>query len=191
MGNNKLRRAALAILSTLAIILFFTSTTANASTKTYRDHRDNATVTVHKKVSKVVSVIYQLKNTSKYKKHYQKRSKFYTKVSVINSKTAKLLRKNYKGTITFNRTMGYYGKSYANEQTTPVKGMTNDATDAIFMNVSYFGKNPSKYHNALLSFGYWWNVMDEAPKGNPEGNAVVMKNGRVWFSDNFYEKLPD
>lgn len=93
MENNKLRRAAIAVLSTLAIILFFTSTTANASTKTYRDHRDNATVTVHKKGSKIVSVVYQLKNTSKYKKHYQKRSKFYTKVSVINSKTAKLLRK--------------------------------------------------------------------------------------------------
>ncbi|EHO45197.1 hypothetical protein [Lentilactobacillus kisonensis] len=192
MLKINLKKVAMILVSSLALILFFTSTTANASSKTYRDRRDNATVTVHKRGSKVTSVVYQLKNPSKYKKHYQKRSKFYTKVAVLSSKTATLFRKNYKGTVTFNRKMSYYeSKNYASEQTNPVRGMISDATDAIFMNVSYFGKNPSKYHNALFLFGYWWNTMDEAPKGNPEGNAVVLKNGKVLFSDSFYEKLPD
>ncbi|WP_261907146.1 hypothetical protein [Lentilactobacillus kefiri] len=189
--NINLRKLFLCILSSMAVVLFLTSGAVSASTKTYRDHHDNAVVTVHKRAGKVTSVVYQLKHANKYKKRYQKRSRFYTKVSVINSKTAKLIRKNYKGTVTFNDKMRYYGHLYASEQTTPIKGMTGDATDAIFMNVAYYGKNPQKYHNALLSFGYWWNTMDDTPKGNPEGNVIVFKNGRVSFSDDLYSKLPD
>lgn len=192
MSNIKFRRLIGLLLSSLAVFLLFLSTTANASKKVYRDKHDNATVMVNKKNGKVTSVVYQLKNTSKYKKHYQKRSKFYTKATIVNNTTAKLVRKNYKGVVTFNSNMDYSeSKKYVTVQTNPLRGEVGDGTDGIFMNVTYFGKNASKYHNALISFSYWWNNLGDIPESNPEGSVVVFKNGKVSFSDSLYNKLPD
>ncbi len=162
--EHKSKKIILCILSSMAVVLFLTSGAVSASTKTYRDHHDNAVVTVHKRAGKVTSVVYQLKHANKYKKRYQKRSRFYTKVSVINSKTAKLIRKNYKGTVTFNDKMRYYGHLYASEQTTPIKGMTGDATDAIFMNVAYYGKilkSITMRYFLLVIGGIQWMILQK------------------------------
>jgi len=184
------------LLTSLAVMAgcFLIVTTASANTHTYKDKTTRATVTVTKKKGKVTAIVYQLKDTSKFSKRYRKRTKFYTKMTIKKGSQPYLIRKNHKGTVTFNRKMSKWDSKYPTEQTNPVRGMTSDGTTAIFMNVSYFGKlKAKKYHNVAAHFSWWWNTLPGyLPKDNPDGDAIVLNNGKVLFEDyKLSKKLPD
>lgn len=182
------------VITGLALVAscFLLVTTANASSHTYKDKSTRARITVTKKKGKVTAIVYQLKTGKAFHKRYQKRTKFYTKMTPKRGAHAYLIRKNAKGKVTFKGNMPMQGHKYANMQTAPLIGEVGDATTGIFMNEDYYGHLKGKrYHNALAHFSWWWNTMDDQLTDIPSGNAIVLRNGKVSFSSTLANKLPD
>ncbi|WP_125583433.1 hypothetical protein [Levilactobacillus cerevisiae] len=183
------------LLTSLAVMagFFLVVTTASASTHTYKDKTTRATVTVTKKKGKVTAIVYQLKTGKAFHKRYRTTTKFYTKLTPQGGTRAYLVRKNQHGKVTYKKTIPkILGHKYASVQTAPKIGEVGDVTEGIFMNVDYYGNLKGKrYHHALANFTWWWNTMNDNLTDIPSGNAVVLRSGKVSFSDKLNYKLPD
>jgi len=186
---KKLLLISLAVMAGSCLIV----TTASASTHTYKDKTTRATVTVTKKKGKVTAIVYQLKTGKAFHKRYRAKTKFYTKLTPRSGTRAYLVRKNHHGKVTYKKTLPkILGHQYASVQTAPKIGEVVDATEAIFMNVDYYGDLQGKrYHNALANFTWWWNTMNDDLTDIPSGHAVVLRNGKVSFNSKLNYELPD